>query len=491
MNVHVTLHGRHDLAGQIYRQLRAGVVDGRLAPGERLPSTRELATQLGVSRKTTLDVFERLISEGYLRTRTGDGTFVADEMTRLAPAPPRPAALQRADTLWDAIPDVLPITHAGPSPECDFAGGVTDKRLFPFDQWRRCVGHALRVQARGGGNYRDPAGEQELRLAVSRYLAFSRAVVSNWQEVVVTQGAQQALDLLARVALRPGDVVAVEDPGYPPARILFTAIGARVVSVPVDAEGLVVDALPADARMVYVTPSHQFPLGMPMSLERRLALLDWAQRHDAVIIEDDYDGEFRFEGRPMESLKSLDNTGVVAYVGTFSKTIFPELRVGYVIPPAPLATAIRKAKQVGDWHGCTMTQTALAKFMLDGYFAKHLRRMHKAYAARRRLLLDHLEQELSPWLAPLPAWAGIHLVAVLKSGDNADLATSAEQAMIARAATASVGLYGISGMFVGQPARAGILFGYGGIETTDIDKGMTRLARALGARTSAGSDFVG
>ncbi|WP_420994155.1 PLP-dependent aminotransferase family protein [Cupriavidus sp. 30B13] len=474
MDVHLNIHGRQGLAGQLYRQLRAGIVDGRLAPGERLPSTRDLATRLGVSRKTTLDVFERLIAEGYLRSRAGDGTFVAHEMTRLAP-PPSPAIPgPGAGSIWEALPDALPHTPPDAAPAFDFVGGVTDKSLFPFDKWRSCVGHALRVQARGRGTYRDPAGEQELRLAVSRYLAFSRAVVSNWQDVLVTHGAQQAIDLVARVVLRPGDVVAVEDPGYPPARIAFSALGARLAYVPVDAEGLVVDALPDNARIVYVTPSHQFPLGMAMSLERRVALLEWAQRRGALVVEDDYDGEFRFMGRPMESLKSLDNGGVVAYVGTFSKTIFPELRIGYVIPPAPLAAAMRRAKQVGDWHSCAMTQTALAKFMLDGYFAKHLRRMHKEYAARREALLAHLNGPLAPWLAARTPAAGIHLVAHLKTAQD-------ERTLIGRAAAASVGLYGISGMYGGRTPTPGLLFGYGGIGVADIHAGMEKLAGVLAA----------
>lgn len=480
MNVHLTIQGRQGLAGQIYRQLRAGVIDGRLAPGERLPSTRELAIQLGVSRKTTLDVFERLVAEGYLRSRTGDGTFVAEEMTRLAPAPQRTPTLQAPAHLWQTLPDVrpalsvdTPAANTGTPAEYDFGIGVTDKSLFPFDQWRRCVGHALRIQARGRGAYRDPAGEQELRMAVSRYLAFSRAVVGDWQDVIMTQGAQQAIDLLTRVTLRAGDVVAMEDPGYPPARTIFTALGARVVPVPVDADGMRVDGLPADARIVYVTPSHQFPLGMPMSLERRLALLDWARHHGALVVEDDYDGEYRFEGRPMESLKSLDNAGVVAYVGTFSKTIFPDLRVGYVIPPAPLGAAIRRAKQAGDWHGCTMTQIALGKFMHDGYFAKHVRRMHKEYAARRAVLLRHLEHDLAPWLTPLPAAAGIHLTATLRSQ-----APQAEAALIGRAAGLGVGLHGVAGMYAGAPTRPALMFGYGGISIGAMQAGLARL-RAL------------
>lgn len=475
MDVHLTIHGRQNLAGQLYRQLRAGVMDGRLAPGQRLPSTRELALQLGVSRKTTLDVFERLIAEGYLRSRAGDGTFVADAMTRLSPPPTKPATSPATGSIWDEMDDALPMTRTEAPPDYDFVGGVTDKRLFPFDQWRRCVSHALRIQARGRGAYHDPAGEQELRLAVARYLAFSRAVVSRWQEVIITQGAQQALDLLTRVAIRPGEVIAMEDPGYPPARILFAALGARVVPVPVDEEGLIVDALPPNARMVYVTPSHQFPLGMPMSLERRLALLAWAQQHGALVVEDDYDGEYRFEGRPMESLKSLDTAGVVAYVGTFSKTIFPELRVGYVIPPAPLGTALRRARQVSDWHSCTMTQIALAKFMLDGYFAKHLRRMHKEYAARRAALLERLRGDLAQWFTPLPAAAGIHLVAAIRAPHD-------EAAVIRVAAAGSVGLYGTAGMFASAAARPALLFGYGGIDVAGIQAGLGRLADALSSR---------
>jgi GntR family transcriptional regulator/MocR family aminotransferase len=477
MEIHVTIVGRDDLSGQIYRQLRAGIVDGRLAAGERLPSTRDLATQLGVSRKTTLDVFERLINEGYLRSRPGDGTFVAQGLTRV---PTRPAQTTRhqaeIQAIWSSMPVQLAMPVHGVRYPLDFLGGVTDKRHFPFDAWRRCINHALRLQARGRGEYRDPAGEQELRLAVSRYLAFSRAVLSNWQDVIVTQGAQQAIDLTARVVLRPGDVVAVEEPGYPPARAAFTALGAKIVGVPVDEHGLIVDQLPRQARLVYVTPSHQFPLGMPMSLERRVALLEWAQQRGAVILEDDYDGEFRFEGRPMESLKSLDRAGLVAYVGTFSKTIFPELRVGYVVPPLSLNESIRKAKQIGDWHTCTLTQTALAKFMLDGDFAKHLRRIHKHYEDRRRTLAECLRGDLGKWFEPLIPAAGIHMTALLKGSLE-------ERQLTHGAIDPSIGLYGISAFYMNQPAKSGLIFGYGGIDTADIETAMAKLKARLSGGT--------
>lgn len=489
MDIHIAVEGRHDLSGQIYRQLRAGILEGRLASGTRLPSTRDLATQLGVSRKTTLDVFERLLAEGYLNARAGSGTFVADGLERLpvgrssharaavsareqARAKAKGNARARAQPLWEQMPDTLPLPRPTvPSPQ-DFVGGTTDKSLFPFDVWRRCVNHALRAQARGRGVYHDAAGEQELRLAISRYLAFNRAVASNWEDVIVTQGAQHALDLLARITLRPGDVAALEDPGYTPAHACFMATGARVAPVPVDNEGLIVRKLPDKARLVYVTPSHQFPLGMPMSLERRVELLEWAQKRGAVIIEDDYDCEYRFEGRPMEPLKSLDRAGLVAYVGTFSKTIFPELRVGYVVPPASLFRPLFKARQIADWHGCTLTQTALATFMLNGDFARHLRRMHKIYAARRAMLLDHLRGDLAPWFEPIVPTAGIHMAARLK-------APLTEAAIVSAAREASIGLYGLAPFHLRAKPQPGLIFGYGGIAVEHIDAALTTLAGML------------
>jgi GntR family transcriptional regulator / MocR family aminotransferase len=274
------------------------------------------------------------------------------------------------------------------------------------------------------------------------------------------------------VVLRPGDVVAVEEPGYPPARAAFAAAGANIIGVPVDEHGLIVEQLPKKARLVYVTPSHQFPLGMPMSLERRVALLELAQRQGAVIIEDDYDGEFRFEGRPMEPLKSLDRAGLVAYVGTFSKTIFPELRVGYVVPPASLNESIQKAKQISDWHTCSLTQAALAKFMLDGDFAKHLRRMHKHYEDRRRTLVSSLQNELAEWFEPRIPAAGIHMTARLKGALK-------EKHLTGGALDPSIGLYGISAFYINRPSQEGLIFGYGGIDSDDIGVAMRKIRMRL------------
>ncbi|MFC4526965.1 PLP-dependent aminotransferase family protein [Dyella halodurans] len=469
----MTIAGRRDLTGQLYRQLRIAIVEGRLSAGERLPSTRDLAGQLGVSRKTPLEAYERLIAEGFLVSHAGDGTYVA---AGLAPAlvstRARNAMSPRPASVWKRVPDALSMPKPGTQLTHDYLGGVTDKALFRGEVWRKCINHALRVQMRGRGVYHDPGGEQELRLAIARYVGFNRGIACDWQDVIVTQGAQQAIDLAARVMVNPGDTAAVEEPGYPPARSSLLALGARVVPVRVDGEGLVVSALPDHARLVYVTPSHQFPLGMPMSLERRLALLEWASARGALIVEDDYDGEFRFEGRPMESLRSLDRSGVVAYVGTFSKTIFPELRLGYVIPPASLTADFLKAKQINDWHGNSLTEAALARFMLDGDFGRHLRRVHRYYAERRQALLGHLEGELSPWLEPIAPVAGIHLAARLRKGLS-------EEAVIASARADSIGLYGISGFYAGRRARQGLMFGYGDISVAAIHASMSRLKTVL------------
>lgn len=235
MDIHITLHANSDLVGQIYRQIRAGILDGRLQSGERLPSSRYLAVQLGVSRKTTLEAFERLASEGFLFARPGSGTYVADAMTRLPTIAARPSgAKARAGSLWDTLPTPISMPRPTAALPMNFAGGVTDKTVFPVSAWRRCVNHALRDQLRDAGGYREPAGEPQLRLAVSRYLGFNRALHCTWQDVIVTQGAQQALDLIARVMIRPGDTVAIEDPCYPPARASFTALGAKIAPTPVE-----------------------------------------------------------------------------------------------------------------------------------------------------------------------------------------------------------------------------------------------------------------
>ncbi|MET0657320.1 MAG: PLP-dependent aminotransferase family protein [Steroidobacteraceae bacterium] len=486
MDLHIAVQGRHDLAGQIYRQLRAAIVEGRLAGGTQLPSTRDLALQLGVSRKTTLDVFERLLAEGFLYTRAGAGTFVAQGLQRLPAEPSAHARALKASTgakaalyaqpLWDPAsgnPSVGVLVPPQPSRsvQYDFIGGVTDMKHFPFDVWRRCMNHAMRAQARGAGAYREAAGEQELRLAVARYLAFNRAVASNWEDVIVTQGAQQALDLLARVTLRPGDVAAVEDPGYPPARAVFAAAGARVVPVPVDAQGLVVEQLPKDARLVYVTPSHQFPLGMPMSLARRHDLLAWASESLAWILEDDYDCIFRYDADPLPCLHALDPDGRVIYAGSFSKTLFPALRLGFLIVPSDLVDGFVRARMASDVHPPQLDQMILSEFITQGHYQRHIRRMQIEYAERLHTLKTSIERTGAA-LNLRPVHSGLHAVADLEGVDA--------ERVFAQALVRNLEVVPLSAYHYGSgQARNGLLLGFGACRPAAIRAGMWQLAAAI------------
>jgi GntR family transcriptional regulator/MocR family aminotransferase len=290
------------------------------------------------------------------------------------------------------------------------------------------------------------------------------------EDIVITNGTQQAFDVIARVLLAPGDRVAVEDPGYVPARLLFRSLGARVLGIPVDRQGLVVDGLPDTCRLVHVTPSHQYPLGMSMSPARRLALLEWAQRHDAAIIEDDYDSEFRFGGRPLEPLQTLDTSGRVVYVGSFSKTMLPTLRLGFAVMPPSLRDAAHRAKYVMDWHSSVPAQAALASFIDEGGFARHVRKMNATYRARHQLITTVLARDFADQLEVVPSAAGLHVTAIARTA-------SAEQlgAIVRRASDAGVEVQQLSAFALSRPALAGLVLGYGAIRTSHIEEGLSRL----------------
>ncbi|TDC64648.1 PLP-dependent aminotransferase family protein [Streptomyces hainanensis] len=479
MDVHVSIDGPGDIATRIYRQLLDAILDGRLRPGERLPASRELARGLAVARNTVAVAYERLAAEGFVVARVGAGTFVSTEPVTppAAPRPPRPRAAPRGRAvrprpIWDDVtPAVGPA--AGPPPRYDFRVGTPDPTLFPFATWRRLVAAELRASAfHGAPGYGDPGGHAGLRAAVARYVGVSRSVRADAEGVLVTRGAQQALDLVARVVTEPGDVVAVEDPGYPAARLLFRSHGARVVGVPVDGEGLVVDALPAAARLVYVTPSHQFPLGTSMSPARRAALLAWAARRDAVVVEDDYDSEFRFGGRPLEPLQSLDRAGRVVYVGTFSKTLLPMLRLGFLVAPAALRPALRAAGQLTDWHGEHVGQAALARLIDSGELARHVRRATRVYAERRDLVVAALRRDLVDRLDVVASAAGLHLAARLRPGQAVDIDVVRERAAASGVAVESLAAYRSDG----RPAQHGLVLGYGAVATADVAEGLRLLA---------------
>ncbi len=468
MDFHVSLTGHGDLSADIYRQVLDAILDGRLRSGERLPPSRELARQLTVSRNTVAAAYDRLTAEGFLVGKVGAGTFVcAESLSRVRPRSAPGGGTVRPRRLWQAIPT----PPRRPPGAYDFRVGVPDAGLFPLETWRRLLTGELRRATIRDAGYGDPAGHAGLRAAIARHIGVSRSVRAGAADVIVTQGAQQALDLIGRVLIEPGGCVAVEEPGYPEARLLFRSLGARVAGVPVDTEGIDVTAIPAAARLVYTTPSHQFPLGTPMSLARRAALLAWADRHDAVVIEDDYDSEFRFSERPLEPLQSLDRSGRVIYVGSFSKTLLPMLRLGFMVAPASLQAALGTAKQLTDWHGEPFAQGALARFIDDGLLARHVRRATREYGARHELIVTTLARDFAGWLQPVPSAAGLHLSARRTPDSPVDLDLT-----LRRAQEAGVVVNPLAGYYGDGPGEAGLVIGYGAIPPDRIVEGLRRLA---------------
>jgi len=484
----VSFEKRRDLSGQIYRQIRAAILDGRLRPGDSVPPSRELAQRLEVSRNTVSVAYDRLTAEGFVTGRVGAGTYVSKSVSE--PDGPavvgngagprgrgghrRPVPVDgplRPREIWT---EVRPPRALETEPEFDFRVGIPDARMFPYETWRRLTVGQLRASVVQTGMYGHPAGHRELRTAIARHVGVARAVTATADDIIVTNGTQQALDLIGRVMLEPGRCVAVEEPGYEPPRRLFESLGARVVGVPVDAEGMVVDALPDDACLVYVTPSHQFPLGMPMSLARRMALLRWAQRRGAAIVEDDYDSEFRFAGRPIEPLHTLDRNGLVSYVGSFSKVMLPILRMGFVVAPPSLRGPLGAAKYLTDWHTAVPTQIALARFISEGALSRHIRRMRNEYRARHERITAVLTRDFADWLTPIPSLAGLHLSAVFRDGCPVDAAEL--KAAVLRDGVAVDALATFA-----PPGRApnGLVLGYGAIATEQIEDGLCRLRRCL------------
>jgi GntR family transcriptional regulator / MocR family aminotransferase len=472
MEFHVSLIDRKDLSGEIYRQLRRAIVDGLLRPGELLPPTRELARRLNVARTTVTIAYDRLAGEDFVTARVGAGTFVKEH-----DAPATRGRMKRFEgsvqplAIWDSIP--VPNAFARPA-QFDFRSGLPDATLFPHEKWRRLMSRQLQSEAVREGVYGDPAGHRELREAIARHIGVSRGVEASADDITIVNGTQQALDVVARTLVAAGETVALEDPGYKPIRWLFESLGARIASVPVDSQGLVVDALPPDARLVYLTPSHQYPLGVSMTLERRRALLAWAEQTHAAIVEDDYDSEFRFGGRPIEPLQTLDTSGRVVYVGSFSKTMLPTLRLGFILTPPSLVSAVRKAKQVADWHTPTPLQLTLARFIDDGGFARHIRRMRRVYQERHELVTHILTNEMSEHLEVIPSSVGLHVAALTRTASVEEIC-----AVVRMASDAGIGVQALSTFSVDPPVRAGIILAYGAIPAEHIEEGLRRLRRCF------------
>jgi GntR family transcriptional regulator / MocR family aminotransferase len=467
---------------QLYDRLRTGILAGQLSAGARLPSTRTLAVELGVSRTTVVTAFENLLAEGYLEGKVGSGTYVAGSLpeevlgVRARPAGPRlplsGRGLSRRGTLL-ATTRTTAVKDTG-TPRA-FRPGVPALDEFPYVVWRRISGSVWRRPSGALLGYGDPAGYWPLRREISAHLATARAVRCDPEQVIVVSGSQQALDLASRVLLDPGDAVWIEDPGYMGARGALAGSGARLVPVPVDEEGLVVAAgiqREPGARLACVTPSHQYPLGVTMSLARRLELLGWAERSGAWVIEDDYDSEYRYTGRPLEALQGLDAEGRIVYVGTFSKVLFPALRLGYLVVPPDLTDAFTAARELVDRHPPTVEQAVLAEFIASGHFGRHLRRMRALYAARQEVLLQEISQHLSGLLDASPAGSGMHLVGWLPAGTDDKKAS--RQAAQQGVEAPPISLYRTHENF-----RGGLMLGYAAVDEARSRDGVRRLARAL------------
>lgn len=467
--------GSRDLLRELHRQIREAIIDGRLQPSLRLPSTRALAAALGLSRNTAVAAYDLLLSEGYLVVRPGSGAYVANVASRVtvAKVPVGNILLdERLNEFWRDPPALL----SAKSPDSfrfDFRAGLPDKKYFPFHVWRRLSARALRALSKAPAAYAEPEGRKTLRNAITKHISFARAVSCLAENIVVTAGAQQAFDLLARILVTPNQtVVALEEPGYPPLRATFAAARAKIIAIPVDGEGLVVDSLPDDVKVICVTPSHQFPLGIALSARRRAALLNFAQVHDAVVIEDDYDGEFRFNRGSMDALQTLDRAGLVFYVGTFSKSLFPALRLGFVVAPPWARRALIAAKACADWHCAVLSQDTLAAFIEEGHLARHVRKMNKIYAERRTALLQALTKHCGNRLIPLGADAGLHLAVELdmplRAGD-----------LGAKAAGDRIRLHSLERYATRQPAPNGLVLGYGMIQANQIDDAIYLLSQTM------------
>ena len=465
----------------LYTHLRAAILSGELQGGMKLPSTRSLAEELNISRNTVLNAYRQLLAEGYLEGKEGSGTFVVHVLPEQLLAAPSVGSPRQKTGQHPEAKSPGPVFSQRAKMQIAVAQPASDGKLprpftpeapaldaFPYQLWRRLVVRQARRMPVNAYGYQDSAGYYPLREAIAAHVAVSRQVHCTPGQVMIVPGSQGALDLAARMLVNPGDQVWIEDPGYSGARGAFLGGGAHVIPVPVDREGLGVETgieRAPQARLVYLTPSHQFPLGVTMSLSRRLAILDWAKHANAYILEDDYDSEFRFGTRPLATLQGLDDAERVIYIGTFSKVLFPSLRIGYMILPPALVDPFLKVRRLIDIHSPVLEQAVLADFMLEGHFTRHLRRMRTLYAERRSALLEAAHG--LPIQIDSPE-AGMHCVGWLLDGKD-------DRLLANKAADYNLNLTPISNFSIEPLTRKGFLLGYGGYTTQDIKDGIRRL----------------
>jgi GntR family transcriptional regulator / MocR family aminotransferase len=475
----LTLNSRRQhqtLTSWLYEELRLAILEGRLGPGARLPASRDFAGQYGLSRGTVVSVLERLQSEGYVSCRVGVGTWVNQVE---APPPTR----QTASTPPAYIRRIIS-GYKRPKPFVDLAFplGVRPFRVghpavaeFPSEVWGRIAADRARKFRSWLKTEDDGRGYRPLRDAIAEYLRASRGVRCSSEQIIMVSGIQQALDLLSRLLLKQNDPVWIEDPGYFGATVAFANAGARIVAVPVDQDGLSVSAgmkICPRAKGVYLTPAHQFPLGVTMSLKRRMALLNWASRTGAFVIEDDYDSEYRFEGQPVPALQSLDNHANVIFIGSFSKTMFPSLRQGYVVLPPLLVDYFRAFRFRTDLQNSTFDQAVLCDFIVDGHLARHLRRMRNLYARRLAALIEGGKQHLNGLLELSNVRAGLYTIGFLKNG-----MTSRQAEKLA--AAQGIEVLAADRYTLKRPDPKALVLGFAAFDEAAIQQGLLRLAKAL------------
>ncbi|KAA3664466.1 MAG: PLP-dependent aminotransferase family protein [Chloroflexi bacterium] len=464
---------------QIYDHMRQEILQGNLLPGTKLPPSRQLAKQCGVARLTVTEAYAQLKAEGFITSRSGSGTYVSDSLpihSRVLPKhkmdathPPLSAWGNRVMGMRQRVERPVP-----QRPSIDFGFGRAFHHIFPYDVWRKLLARYLSTDDAMLARYGSVAGFYPLREALAHYLGRLRGVDCQPEQVVIVSGAQQALDILARLLLEPGDEVLLETPGYMDAFAIFNVYGTQIESLPVDDEGFPVEKIPTTSRakLLFVTPSNQFPSGGTMPLARRMALLQWAQKHRAIIIEDDYDGELRYDGRPLSALQGLDKDGRVIYLGTFSKVLFPALRLGYVVLPHSLVTPFVQAKRLVDRGAPTLTQAAISDFINEGHFERHLRHLRTAYGQRHAVLMKALQSHMPKSVHYSTTPAGLHVMLFLPMGVE-------ETAVIQQAAQAGVGVYPGARYHLQHPAPPSILMGFSGLSEVDIEEGVRRLAKVL------------
>lgn len=463
----------------LYEALRSEILDGRLAPGARLPATRDLARQYQLSRGTIVNAFELLKSEGYLEGSIGSGTYVSkvlpDESFHVkaddAGQPPLERRPRRRLSAY--AKRVRLFQGMEPRPARAFRSNVPALDLFPTSLWAQIAARRLRQVSTNLLSGCDSLGYRPLREAVADYVITSRGVRCAPEQIAIVSGVQEALDLAARLFLNPGDRVCMENPGYVGAAMVFESVGAKISALALDNEGM--ELRPSGlrgARLVYVTPGHQFPLGISMSLPRRLQLLEWARKTGALIFEDDYDSEYRYSGRPVPALQGLDRNGCVLFAGSFSKVLFPSLRLGYLVIPPDLVDHFAAAKSITTRHAQLLDQAVLCDFITEGHFGRHLRRMRAVYAERLSVLLRSARERLAGWMEISGVEAGLQTVGWLRGGITGESAARA-------AAARNVEVIPLSRYTRGRVAREGLQLGFAAVDPREIERGVEELARAL------------